>query len=195
MTRLGIALLCLLAWPSRALCGSPVPTELYAEIDHALRPAVVLADAVAYRGRTLLLGGVVARTVSDADGVSIECDLYRLDNSDRPLEPEPALGSIVASGPGLDGALLQPGRQVTLVGRVAGRSEAGSRLLPHLEVRFIHPWPTAEEEAAAQQPAYPYGCCCDPWWGPCWGDPWCSPWYFGPCPRWHFGGGYYRSWH
>ena len=60
--RCGIVLLCLLTWPVQAVCGSPVPTELYAEVDHALRPAIVLDDPAAYRGRTLLLGGIVTRT-------------------------------------------------------------------------------------------------------------------------------------
>lgn len=193
--RLGTVLLCLLAWPATGFCGSPVPTELYAEVDHALRPAMVLADPEGYRGRTLLLGGIVTRTVSEAASVSVAVDVYRLDDNDRPLDPEPALGGIVASGTDLNGAQLQPGRLVTLVGRVAGRRDAGGRWLPHLEVCFIHAWPTVEEEAAAQQKAYPYGCCYDPWWGPSWSDPWCAPWYYGPYPRWHFGGGLYHSWH
>ena len=193
--RRGFLLLCLLIWPVRALCGSPVPVELYAEVDHALRPAVVLADPAAYRGRTMLLGGIVTRTVSEAGRVTVELDGCRLDDSDRPLAVDPALGRIVVSGSDLDGARLQPGRLVTLVGEVAGRSEGDGGMLPRLEVRFIHPWPNAEEEAAARNPVCPPGGYCDPWCDPCWYDPWCDPWYYGPDPRWRFGGGYYRHWH
>jgi outer membrane lipoprotein len=193
--RRGFVLLCLLIWPVRALCGSPVPVELYAEVDHALRPAVVLADPVAYRGRTLLLGGIVTRTVSETGRVTVELDGCRLDDSDRPLAVDPALGRIVVSGSDLDGARLQPGRLVTLVGVVAGRSEGDGGRLPRLEVRFIHPWPTAEEEAAAQNPTCSPGRYCDPLCDPWWHDPWCDPWYYGPYPRWRFGGGYYRHWH
>ena len=191
----GFVLLCLLTWPVRAMCGSPVPVELYAEVDHALRPAVVLADPAAYRGRTLLLGGIVTRTVSEAGRVTVELDGYRLDDSDRPLTVDPVLGRVVVSGSDLDGARLQPGRLVTLVGEVAGRSKDDGATLPLLEVRFIHPWPTAEEEAAARNPLCPPGGYCDPWCDPCWYDPWCDPWYYGPDPRWRFGGGYYRHWH
>ncbi|MHB8707611.1 MAG: hypothetical protein ACYC9I_01920 [Desulfuromonadales bacterium] len=82
-------------WPTTGLAVSPIPTEIYAEVDHGLRPAGVLADPVGYRGRTLLLGGIVERTVSD-------------------------------------------------------------------------PWRHA---------------------------PWCAPWYYGPYPRWRFGGSYYRHRH
>jgi len=195
MKQLGPVLLCLLVWPFTALCGSPVPTELYGEVDHALKPSTVLADPEAYRGRTVLLGGEVVQTLSDTAGVRIEVLLYRLDDGDRPSQPDTSLGRVVASGPGLDGARLQPGRLVTLVGSVAGRAESAAGPLPHLGVRFIHPWPTAEEEAAARQAVCPPGCCYDPWWGPCWGDPWCPSWYYGPYPRWRFGGSYYRSWH
>ena len=193
--RRGFVLLCLLIWPVRALSGSPVPVELYAEVDHALRPAVVLADPAAYRGRTLLLGGIVTRTVSEAGRVTMELDGCRLDDSDRPLAVDPALGRIVVSGSDLDGARLQPGRLVTLVGKVAGHTDGDGGMLPRLEVRFIHPWPTAEEEAASQNPDCPPGRYCDSWCDPWWHDPWCDPWYYGPYPRWRFGGGYYRHWH
>ena len=190
----GLVLLCLLIWPARALCGSPVPVELYAEVDHALRPAVVLADPAAYRGRTMLLGGIVTRTISEAGRVTVELDGYPLGDSDRPLAVDPALGRMLVSGSDLDGARLQPGRLVTLVGEVAGRSEGDSAMLPRLEVRFIHLWPTAEEEAAARNSACPPGWYHDPWCDPWWHDPWCDPWYYGPYPRWRFGGGYYRHW-
>ena len=180
--------LLLFLWPSAVHAASPVPTELYAEVDHALRPGVVLADPVAYRGRTLLLGGMVVRTVSEAAGVTVEIDGYRLDDNDRPAAPEQAQWRIAAAGSGLDGARLQPGRLVTLVGRVAG---ATGSALPRMEVLFIHAWPTAAEEAAAREPAYPPGYWCDPWWH----DPWCDPWYWGPYPRWRFGAGYYHHRH
>ena len=189
MGRLWMVLLIL--WPVAAGAASPVPTDLYAEVDHALRPSVVLADPVAYWGRTLLLGGVVVRTVSEAAGVTIEFDGYQLDGADRPTAPDRALGRIAAAGAGLDGALLQPGRLVTLVGRVTGATGSSGSVLPRLEISFIHAWPTAAEEAAAQTPAYPPGYWCDPWWH----DPWCDPWYWGPYPRWRFGAGYYHHWH
>lgn len=193
--RRAIVLICWLAWPAIGMCGSPVPLELYAEVDHGLRLPVVLADADAYRGRTLLLGGMVTRTVSEAAGVTLELDGYQLDDSDRPLAPDPALGRMVVSGADLDGARLQPGRMVTLIGRVAGRTGATGEVLPRLEVRFIYSWPTAEEQAAKRAPYYPPGGYGGPWCDPWWYDPWCDPWYYGPYPRWRFGAGYYRNWH
>jgi hypothetical protein len=87
-----------------AEAASPVPADLYAEVDHALRPGVVLADPAAYRGRTLLLGGMVLRTVSDAAGVTIEVEGYRLDDDDRPESGDAAVGRVLAAGSGLDGA-------------------------------------------------------------------------------------------
>ena len=185
-----LCVLLLVLWLPAAHAASPVPVELYAEVDHALRPAVVLADPVGYWGRTLLLGGVVVRTVSESAGVTVEIDGYRLDDNDRPESPDPALGRIVAVGADLEGALLQPGRLVTLVGTVAGWSGKAATH-PKLGIHFIHAWPTAAEEAAARAPVYPPGYWCDPWWH----DPWCDPWYWGPYPRWRFGAGYYRNWH
>lgn len=174
-----------------AEAASPVPAELYAEVDHALRPGVVLADPAAYRGRTLLLGGMVLRTVSDAGGVTIEVEGYRLDDDDRPESVDAAVGRVLAAGAGLDGAKLQPGRLVTLVGRVAGSAGNAGDQLPCLEILFVHPWPTAAEEEAARAPDCPPGYCCDPWGYAPWGDPWGC----GPYPRWRYDFGYYRHWH
>jgi outer membrane lipoprotein len=188
--QLVMTILLLGLWPLAA-AGSPVPTDLYAEVDHALRPATVLADPEAYRGRTLLLGGVVERTVSDAAGVTLEINGMQLDRDDRPELPDPGQGRFAASGMHLDGARLQPGRLVTLVGKVAGKIGGAASMVPHLQIQFIHPWPTAAEQAAALPSSCSPGYCCDPWW--C--DPWYDPWYPGPFPRWGWGGGYYRHWH
>ncbi|MCM2264040.1 MAG: Slp family lipoprotein [Desulfuromonadales bacterium] len=184
----------LLLWPATGLAASPVPTEIYAEVDHALRPAKVLATPEAYLGRTLLLGGVVERTVSEPGNVLVEIVCYNLTDDDRPVQPDPVLGRVLISGSELDGAILQPGRLLTLVGEVVGRGQSDTGALPLLKVKFIHHWPTAEEEAereAARRYYRPYNHWCDPWYY----DPWCDPWYYGPYPRWHFGAGYYRHWH
>lgn len=183
--------LLMLCMPRLVHSASPVPTELYAEVDHGLRPAVVLADPFGYRGRILLLGGRVTRTVSEVTGVTVEVEAYRLTTDDRPEIPDPTLGTFAATGAGLDGGKLQPGRLVTVVGRVAEAGTAGLTGRAHLEIRFIHAWPTPEEEAASRPPPCAPGYCCDPWGT----DPWCDPWYWGPYPRWHFDFGYYRHWH
>ena len=78
---------------------------------------------------------------------------------------------------------------MTLVGRVVGAAGLADRAL--LEIRFIHAWPTPEEEAANRRVGCMPGYCCDPWGY----DPWCDPWYWGPYPRWRFDFGYYRHWH
>jgi starvation-inducible outer membrane lipoprotein len=179
---------CLLFWPVVGWCASPVPTELYAAVDHALRPEAVLAEPAIYSGRILLLGGRVERTVSEVSQVTLELVGYRLDDNDRPVEPDPALGRLLVRGTELDSALLQPGRLVTVVGQAAGRAAGDAGMLPQFESLFLHPWPTAAEEEAARASDWPCGCCGDPWY-----DPWRDPWYYGPCPGWRFGAGYY--WH
>jgi len=187
-------LLLLIFWPGTGLAASPVPTEIYAEVDHALRPAKILAAPEEYRGRTLLLGGVVERTVSEPGSVLLEIVCYNLTDDDRPVNPDPSLGRVLVRGSELDGAEFQPGRLLTLVGEVVGRGQYERGSLPLLTVKFIHPWPTAEEEAAqeaARRYYSPYNPWCDPWYH----DPWCDPWYYGPYPRWHFGAGYYRHRH
>lgn len=181
----------LLLWPVAGSAASPVPQNLYAEIDHGLRPVVVLADPESYRGRILLLGGVVERTVSEPGGVTLTVACQGVDVADRPAAGIPQCGRILATGAGLDGARLQPGRLVTLVGVVTGWGETGAGRLAQLEIRFIHPWPTAAEEQASRRPTYPPGYWCDPWGY----DPWCGPRYYGPYPRWRFGLGYSRHWH
>lgn len=175
--------------PTLAHPASPVSAELYAEVDHGLKAARVLADPGSYQGRTLLLGGRVERTVSDATGVIIEIDGYQLAEDDRPETPDPTLGRFVATGTDLDGGRLQPGRLVTLVGRIEGKDVMTN--MAHLEIRFIYPWPTPEEEAVKPTSGCVPGYCCDPWWS----GPGCDPWYWGPYPRWRFDFGYYRHRH
>lgn len=179
-------LLLLILWPAPGSAGSPVPIEIYAEIDHGLRLDKVLADPVSYHGRTLLFGGIVERSVSEPGRVSLEVAGYRLTDDDRPTVPDPTLGRIIVAGAGLDGAKLQPGRLITLVGEVAGRDDAGAEKLPMVIARFVHGWPTAAEEAAAREVELMRGSCYDPWY---------DPWFCGPYRRGRFGGSYYRHWH
>jgi outer membrane lipoprotein len=191
MGRLAGLILLGIFWPELSGAASPVPAEIYAEIDHGLRPAAVLADPEAYRGRILLLGGTVERTVSEAAGVSLIVACESLDADDYPSGALMEPGRILAAGTGLDGAKLQPGRLVTLVGRVVGWNDPGPAKVPQLEIRYVHSWPTSAEEEAARTPHCAPGYWCDPWWY----DPWCDPWYCGPYSRWRFGAGYYRHWH
>lgn len=189
-------LICLmLLWPAALHAASPVPAELYAEVDHGLRPATVLADPVGYRDRTLLLGGRVERTVSEPGRVRFEMACYAVGEEDRPLESAQQLGHVLVTVAGFDGAQLQPGRLVTLIGVVAGSEKTEGGDLPLLVARFVHPWPTADEEQAARAEAerlrYRYDPWCDPWYR----DAWCGPNYYGPYPRWRFGINYHRHRH
>ena len=179
-----LLLLMMILWPTIGLAASPLPADIYAEVDHGLRPARVLADPVGYRGRTLLLGGIVERTVSEPGRVSLEVTCYALTDDDRPEAPDSPLGRVLVTGPELDGGKLQPGRLITLVGEVGGQIQVDAVKLPLLIAKFIYPWPTAVEEEAVRATSRIHG---DRY------DPWCDPWYFGPYPRWRFGGGYY--WH
>lgn len=180
-------------WPTTGLAVSPIPTEIYAEVDHGLRPARVLADPVGYHGRALLLGGIVDRTVSEPGRVSLEVTCYGLTDDDRPEARDPSLGRVLVTGPQLDGGKLQPGRLITLVGEVGGQIQVDAVKLPLLIAKFIHPWPTAAEEEAARATSHMRGDRYDPWCGPWRHDPLCDPWYYGPYPRWRFGGSY--CWH
>lgn len=185
----------ILLWPVALPAASPVPADLYAEVDHGLRPATVLADPVGYRGRTLLLGGRVERTVSDPGRVSLEVTCYPVSEEDRPLASSPPLGSVLVTITGFDGAQLQPGRMVTLVGVVTGVEKTASGELPLLAATFVHPWPTSAEEQAARAEAERFHYRYDPWCDPWYRDPWCGPWYYGPYPRWRLGIGYHHHRH
>lgn len=189
-------LICLtLLWPVASHAVSPVPTELYAEVDHGLRPATVLADPLAYRDRTLLLGGRVERTVSEPGRVRFDMACYAVSNEDHPVVSSQRLGSARVVIAGFDGAQLQPGRMVTLIGVVTGVETTESGELPLLMARFVHPWPTAAEEQAARAEAERLRDQYDPWCDPWYRDPWCGPRYYGPYPRWRLGSGYHHHRH
>jgi len=136
-----------------------------------------------YRGKQIILGGVIVKTTNKKEGTLVEIYQTRLDSTNRPIDIDISQGRFLALYEGfLDNKIYQPGRKITVVGLAQGE-----KVLQLDEIFYHYPFVKVIElnlfQKESPPPSYPYYPYYDyPWypWGP-W-DPW-YPWYPWPGPR------------
>lgn len=121
-------------------------------------------------GERVRWGGPIVATEPAATETCLEILAKPLGANARPLDADRALGRFLACQRGfVDPAIFAPGREVTVVGRVAGRAPRTlggfGYEVPRLEIEAIHLWPR-------RMPIDPR--CVDPWYR--------GPWH--PHPLW-----------
>jgi outer membrane lipoprotein len=133
----------------------------------------------AYRGKQIILGGVIVKTTNKKEGTLIEIYQTRLDDSNRPVDIDISQGRFLALYERfLDNKIYQPGRKITVIGLAQGE-----RVLQLDEISYHYPLVKVielnlfqEESPPPYPPYYPYYDYpwppWDPWypWGP--GYPW-----------------------
>jgi outer membrane lipoprotein len=143
------------------------------DILEKVNPEVTFAELhkapQAYRGKVVLLGGVIVKTVNKNDGTLLEVYQTEINRRGKPIKLDISGGRFLAHWKGfLDSEIYQKGRKVTIVGVVKGEEmirlgEIDYRC-PYLVVKDIHLW---EKEQPQKYMSYPYY----PWY------PWWYPWY------------------
>jgi outer membrane lipoprotein len=171
-------------------CSHVLSSRALDQVDRGLSYTEVRADPEAYRGRTLLLGGMIVDNRSAADGTTLEVLRFFLDSWGRPDRPDEEGGRyLVQSADFLDPELYRKGRLVTLTGTVAGQQV---RPLFGRDYRYpvfvpgeIHLWLEPTHADHGPNPYYDryYG---DPW-RSYWGPPWYGPYWYGPSSFWYGG--------
>lgn len=79
-------------------------------------------DPDAYRGRAVILGGIIISSMNTDDGTYIEVLQKPLNNQGRPREADESYGRfLVFSGEYLETAIYSRGREVTVAGQVMGK--------------------------------------------------------------------------
>ena len=155
-------------------CAPIIPQELKRSIREKITIQGVVKDPDAYKGKMVLWGGEVLRTVNKKEGTMIEVLQLPLDRRDRPKDVDTSGGRFLVIYPGfLDVAIYRPGREITVAGKVQG-----IRKLPLGEIEYeypllkaeeIHLWKIKPEEIKVyhEYPPYPYWY---PywWWYPYW---------------------------
>jgi outer membrane lipoprotein len=126
-------------------------------VDPAVDYAEVKANPDAYKGKTLLLGGIIIDTRLSQEGTTLEVLRYTLDRWGEPQTADEAGGRFLArTGRFLDPELYKTGLFVTLTGVVEG---VETRPLQNYEYAYAYPVFRIVEAYLWNRPilAYPYG--------------------------------------
>lgn len=111
-----LILLCL------AACASTISPEVLKDVDQSIRFETLLKDPDAFQGKTVLFGGDIIKTENSPDKTLIVVLQRSLNSDKKPSGGDRSAGRFIVSVPGfMDPAIFQPGRQITVVGVVAGK--------------------------------------------------------------------------
>jgi len=159
-------------------CAHVISEESRALVDPAITFSALRAAPDTYRGRYVLLGGVVAGVQNEKEGSRLEVVQTPLDSDELPEEASHSSGGrfLALSSAFLDPLVYKQGRRVTLVGQVQGKRELPidqvQYTYPVVVIREIHVWKKSEIE----QPYYPPpGYYYDPFLLP---PPYAHPWWY-----------------
>jgi outer membrane lipoprotein len=105
----------------------------------------VIKNPDAHRGKAVLWGGEIIRTVNKREGTLIEILQLPLDKSERPRNVDTSEGRFLLLNPDfLDVLIYRPGREITVVGEVRGIETAPLGEMeysyPFIKAKKIHLW-------------------------------------------------------
>ncbi len=115
-------------------CGPPFPKQALEKVDKSLSFRELQKDPERYRGRWVMLAGMIVDVKNLKEGTLIEVLQKPMDSRGRPLQGDVTEGRfIVSSEKFLDAAVYQKGRELTVVGEVAGSTV---KLLSEIEYKY-----------------------------------------------------------
>lgn len=124
-----------------AACSPPFSRELLDGVDRGASYAEVQKDPDRFRGKTLLLGGMIVETRNLKDGTRIEILQRPLDRESRPLPTDASVGRfLLFTTEFLDPAVYRGGRSISAIAEVRG-----SETLPLGETTYRYPALTARD--------------------------------------------------
>jgi outer membrane lipoprotein len=130
-TRPGLLFLLLLALSS---CAPAVSKQYQQEADQALSFPLLAADPEAYKGKIVILGGVIAQTTAKTGQTELEIVQKPLDSANAPETTDKSEGRfLVLAEQFLDPLIYRKDRRITVAGEVVG-SEV--RKLDELDYRY-----------------------------------------------------------
>ena len=128
-----------------AACSPPFSRELLDRVDPSVTYADLQKDPDRLNGKVLMLGGIIVEARNLKTGTELEILQHPLDRQARPLVTDETGGRfLVLTEQFLDTAIFHRGREMTVVGEVAGHQ---ARPLGQIEYRYpvvrakdIHLW-------------------------------------------------------
>jgi len=141
-------------------CAPVISPAVLKEVDQSVRFEQVLKNPLAYRGRTVLLGGDIIETQNFPEKTLIVVLQRSLGFRKKPAAGGESKGRFIVSVPGfLDPAIYRPRRKVTVVGSVFGKEVRPlgeiEYAYPIITKRELYVWPS--EESSATQPRVRFG--------------------------------------
>lgn len=135
-------------------CAHVISQTVRDEVDTELTPEMLFRDPDAYRGKTVLLGGVVISAKNTDEGTYIEVVQKPLDYRGKPKDTDISFGRFLVLHKGyLDPAIYSPGRKLTVAGEVSGK-----RVKPLGELQYAYPLIKSKELRIIQpRRDYPIG--------------------------------------
>jgi outer membrane lipoprotein len=121
MKQLGLLSLILLILLTSG-CAHVVSKELRDRAEKEIAPVNLMKDPDAYKGRIVILGGVIASSINTKEGTYIEVVQKPLDYRGMPEDTDISHGRFIVLYEGyLDTAIYSRGREVTVAGEVMGK--------------------------------------------------------------------------
>lgn len=115
-------------------CAAAISQQVRDEVEPGLTFSKVFSDPLSHRGKVVLWGGEILQARNTSDQTWIEILQRPLTGNDRPDRDEPSQGRFLIRHEGfLDPAIYGPGREITVVGKVAGGEE---RTLGEIQYRY-----------------------------------------------------------
>lgn len=123
-------------------CTYAISPAVMSQADKTITFEMLDADAEALKGRIVVLGGIIVRTVNTKQGALIEVEDKPLDYWGKPKRTDSTSGRFLVLHRGyLDDFVYAPGREIT----VAAEIEGTRRKAPDEEVAYQYPLVLSKE--------------------------------------------------
>jgi len=122
-------------------CAHVISRELLEKTDRELTAEMLFKNPEAYKGKTVILGGIIIDTHNTAQGAYIEVLQAPLDYRGRPEDTDFSYGRFIfLYGEYLDSAIFSEGKAITVGGKVLGKTTR-----PLGEIEYTYPLIHARE--------------------------------------------------
>jgi outer membrane lipoprotein len=140
-------------------CAPVISQEVLKTVDEEVRFETVLENPMGYLGATLLLGGDIIETLALPGKTEMVVLQHPLGFRNKPSKERGSKGRFIVVARGfMDPAIYRSGRQVTVVGTVAGKDVRPigeiQYAYPLMEMKELYLWPL---EDAVNQPRFYFG--------------------------------------
>ena len=122
-------------------CAPPFEKGMLERVDRSIQFRELQRDPDVFKGRWIMLAGVIIDARNTKEGTSIEVLQRPMDRRGRPYETDATEGRfIITTNRFLDVAVYHPGRRIAVIAEVAGR-----KVLPLGEIEYQYPVVVAKE--------------------------------------------------